>query len=66
MSVYENYAFAIANKAVDEIASGYIYPKPHEKSCEFCKYSSICGHENVMGERKLLKVENFKGIKEDE
>lgn len=66
LSVYENYAFAIANKAVDEIASGYIYPKPHEKSCEFCKYRSICGHENVMGERKLLKVENFKGIKEDE
>lgn len=66
LSVYENYAFAIANKAVDEIESGYISPKPHERSCQYCKYNSICGFENTMGRRKLTKVDSFKEIKEDE
>lgn len=66
LQVYEDYAFEIANNAVDEIASGYIEPKPHKKSCDYCKFNSICGHEEVNGERKLRKIDNFKGINKNE
>ena len=62
LAEYEDYAYKIASKAVDEIASGYIEPKPHKKSCEYCKYRSICGFEEVKGTRKLNKVDSLKGI----
>ena len=66
LAFYEDYAYKIASKAVDEIISGYIQPKPHKDSCKYCKYRGICGYEEVKGYRKLKKVDSLKGIEKDE
>lgn len=55
LSVYENYAKTIADKAVDEICEGFIEAKPDEDACDWCPYSSICMYEKTMGLRKKKK-----------
>ena len=66
LDVYENYALKVSNEAVEEIAGGYIQPKPIEEACRYCKYRSICLYENIEGQRKTIKVENFKDLLKDE
>ncbi|MBR4124486.1 MAG: PD-(D/E)XK nuclease family protein [Clostridia bacterium] len=43
-----DYSFAVIDKAIDEIMSGYIVPKPYssaqKNSCKYCKYKSVCHH----------------------
>ena len=60
LSVYEEYAQRVADKAVDEIAEGYIEPKPNEEGCKYCKYFSICQFENLQGKRTSEKIGDFK------
>ena len=59
LSVYENYAKKIADKAVNEICDGYIEAKPDEDSCIWCPYSSICKYEKTNGIRKKDKIGDF-------
>ena len=66
LQIYEDYAYKIASRAIQEIQSGYIQPKPNENSCQFCKYASICLYEKINGTRGNLKVESFEEILKDE
>ena len=66
LSVYEDYAFKVAEMAISEMSEGYLQPKPNEDSCLLCKYKSICRYEKVSGQRKQYKVENFKEYLKDE
>ena len=66
LSVYEDYAFKVAEMAISEMSEGYLQPKPNEDSCLLCKYKSICRYEKVSGQRKQYKVESFKEYLKDE
>ena len=61
MEFYEDYAYKITNKAIDEIYEGFIQPKPDQDSCKYCKYSAICGYEKMLGQRKKEKIGDFDG-----
>lgn len=63
LEVYENYAIDVASKAIDEIADGFIEPKPDEDACKYCPYKSICLHEKINGERKKKNKGDFKSEK---
>lgn len=63
---YQNYAEKVSNNAIEEIADGYIEPKPNEDSCKFCQYRSICVYEKLQGQRKFQKVDSFKDVLKDE
>ena len=39
------YAFKVAQKAVDEICQGYVGAKPCSDACEWCKFHTICGYQ---------------------
>ena len=45
----QKYAFEVIDKAVDEMLSGYIEPKPYKKGedspCKSCKYKALCHFE---------------------
>lgn len=59
MDMLGKYAKHITSKAINEIKSGNIAPKPHENSCKMCKFASFCGYEIRKGVRKLaFKEEN--------
>ena len=53
---YLNYSNDVALKAIDEVKSGYIEPKPLESVCNNCPYASICKHTADNGERKIPKT----------
>ena len=63
LTFYENYAEKVAEKAIEEIKSGYIIPKPDDNSCLSCKYSSICLYNSKLGTRQ--KTFNEKKFLED-
>ena len=56
LSLFENYAVEVGNKALSEIGSGFIAPKPDEDACMSCKYSGICLHCKEKGYRKKENV----------
>ncbi len=56
LSVYEDYAVLVGNKALDEIGRGYIAPKPDEDACNGCKFLGICLHGKEKGYRKKRRV----------
>ena len=56
LSVYENYAQKICEKALEEMAEGYISPKPDENSCSSCKYLGICLQGKNKGVRKKDRI----------
>ena len=60
MTVYEDYAFAVAALATSECKSGFIQPKPDGESCNFCKYKPLCGFEQTKGRRMLGAKGEFK------
>lgn len=45
------YAFASAEKAAQEIAQGFIEPKPTAEACAWCPYAAVCGYEKEKGVR---------------
>ncbi len=51
----QDYSVEVSKKAIDEIAGGYILPKPNAKSCAYCKHRAFCGYEKFQGERKQDK-----------
>ena len=57
LSVYENYAQTICEKALAEMEEGYILPKPDESSCSACKYLGIC----LQGKNKGVRKKERKG-----
>ncbi len=66
LSVYENYAQTICEKALAEMEEGYILPKPDESSCSACKYLGICLQGKNKGVRKKERIgqndfSSFKG-----
>ncbi len=63
---YQDYAEKVSGQAIEELADGYIEPKPNEASCDFCQYRSICIYEKLQGKRKAQKVGNFKDILKNE
>ena len=54
--MYENYAQKICEKALEEMAEGYISPKPDENSCSSCKYLGICLQGKNKGVRKKDRI----------
>lgn len=60
LSVYEDYAAAVAASAVEECKSGFIQPKPDSESCNFCKYKPLCGFEATKGKRMQGKIGEYK------
>lgn len=48
-----NYAFNVAEKAVQEICNGNILAKPCESACEWCSFHSVCAYQDE--KRKLDK-----------
>ncbi|MBE7075965.1 MAG: hypothetical protein E7375_02740 [Clostridiales bacterium] len=61
--IYFDYAKKVVLKAIAEIESGEIAPKPLKGSCEACPYLSICRYRDSMGYRSkdVLKGELFNG-----
>lgn len=47
-----DYAFKVAEKAVDEILSGYITIKPCKGACQWCKFHTICGYNDQTRNQK--------------
>ena len=45
------YAYKVAENAVDEICGGFIMAKPCDSACEWCNYHTICGYQGEL--RKL-------------
>ena len=59
LSEYECYAKKIADRAVDEICSGFIEAKPDSDACRWCPYASICMYEKTNGVRIKDKIGDF-------
>ncbi|MBR2617368.1 MAG: PD-(D/E)XK nuclease family protein, partial [Clostridia bacterium] len=60
-SAHLNYAFRVAQKALTELESGFIYPTPYEGGCKWCKYQSICGRSADFygeGRKVTARIEN--------
>ncbi len=50
-----NYACSVAEQALNELESGFIYPTPYEGECEWCKFQSVCGRsKDFYGEGRKL------------
>ncbi len=52
---YFDYSIKISEKAIQEIESGYIAPKPLEKTCDFCPYQAICKFKNDKFRKQATK-----------
>ncbi len=52
---YFDYAEKVSEKAVEEIESGYIMPKPLEKECEFCEFKAICKFNQDANRKQVTK-----------
>ena len=54
---YIKYAKAVSERGADEIAEGIIAPSPYGGKCEYCKFSAICGIDELsVKERKEQNV----------
>ena len=40
-----DYAYKVAEKAVEEVCSGYIIPKPCAGACDWCNFHTVCGYQ---------------------
>ncbi len=53
---YFDYAVNVSEKAIKEIESGYIEPKPLGNECDFCEFNAICKNR-AMSKRKQTSEE---------
>lgn len=44
MSALVDYAVILSENAVSEMEKGTIIPTPYDGACEYCQFSSLCGH----------------------
>ncbi len=55
-----DYAKEVSLKAVEEMESGFVEPKPFKDECLSCPYLSICKYSETNGYRPVQVVKNFK------
>ncbi len=53
---FEEYAKRVSSRALGEMESGYIAPKPDASACDKCGFKSICLFDKERGYRKKDKI----------